>query len=208
MARDLFLPRWIVSVTLAEAVGFAVPAVVGGTLGFLAAPAGVVYPAMILAGACEGVLLGYGQSIGFGSAVPRSRWILATAAGAATAWSIGMLPSTLGGIEFGSPWMIVLAAVLGFVLLLSIPTLQWMVLRRGGLRAAFWIPVNAGAWAVGILWTLAPSPFIDETTPAPALFGAYLVAGLLMAATVAVLTGFAARRIATEAAPLTPHAWP
>lgn len=200
MARDLFLQRWIVSVTLAEAAGFAVPAIVGGILSLLAAPAGVVYPAMILAGACEGALLGFGQSIGFGSAVPRPRWVLATAAGAAAAWSIGMLPSSLGGIEFGSPWVVVLAAVLGCVLLLSIPTLQWVVLRREGLRAGLWIPVNAGAWAAGILWTLAPSPFIDETTPAPALFGVYLVAGLLMAATVAVLTGFAARRIASAAA--------
>jgi hypothetical protein len=187
-------------VTLAEAAGFAIPATVGGMLSLLAAPAGVVYPALVLAGACEGVLLGFGQSIGFGSAVPRPAWMLATAAGAAAAWSIGMLPSSLGGIDFGSPWVIVLAAVLGCVLLLSIPTIQWLVLRRKGLRTAFWIPVNAGAWAAGILWTLAPSPFIDETTPVPALFGVYLLAGLLMAATVAVLTGFAARRIASDAA--------
>jgi hypothetical protein len=200
MARDPFLRRWLVSVTLAEAAGFAIPAIVGGILGLLAAPAGVVYPAMVLAGACEGALLGFGQSIGFGSAVPRSAWMLATAAGAAAAWSMGMLPSSLGGIDFGSPWVIVLAAVLGCVLLLSIPTLQWLVLRRKGLRTAFWIPVNAGAWAAGILWTLAPSPFIDETTPVPALFGVYLLAGLLMAATVAALTGFAARRIASDAA--------
>ncbi|WP_354053620.1 hypothetical protein [Dietzia sp. 2505] len=186
--------------TIAEAVGFAFPAAIGGTLGLLAAPAGVVYPAMILAGACEGALLGYGQSIGFGSVVPRSRWILATAAGAATAWSIGMLPSSLGGTDWASPWVLVLAAVLGLVLLLSIPTLQWVVLRRNRLRATFWIPVNAAAWAVGILWPLAPSPLIDETTPAPTLFGVYLVAGLLMAATVAVVTGFAARRIVSDAA--------
>jgi hypothetical protein len=199
MARDPFLRRWLVCVTLAEAAGFAIPAIVGGILGLLAAPAGVVYPAMVLAGACEGVLLGFGQSIGFGSAVPRSAWMLATAAGAAAAWSMGMLPSSLGGIDFGSPWVIVLAAVLGCVLLLSIPTLQWLVLRRNGLRTAFWIPVNAGAWAAGILWTLAPSPFIDETTPVPALFGVYLLAGLLMAATVAALTGFAARRIVSDA---------
>jgi hypothetical protein len=200
MARDPFLRRWLVSVTLAEAAGFAIPAIVGGILGLLAAPAGVVYPAMVLAGACEGVLLGFGQSIGFGSAVPRSAWMLATGAGAAAAWSIGMLPSSLGGIDFGSPWVIVLAAMLGCVLLLSIPTLQWLVLRRKGLRTAFWIPVNAGAWAAGILWTLAPSPFIDETTPVPALFGVYLLAGLLMAATVAALTGFAARRIVSDPA--------
>ena len=40
-----------------------------------------------------------------------------------------------------------------------------------------------------------PSPFIDEYTPAPALFGAYLLAGLMAA----VLTGFAGRRVASGA---------
>lgn len=200
MDRDPFLQRWIVSVTLAEAAGFAIPAAAGGILSLLAAPPGVVYPAMVLAGSCEGALLGFGQSIGFGRAVPRSPWVLATAAGAAVAWSIGMLPSSLGGIDFGSPWVIVFTAVLGCLLLLSIPTFQWSVLRRHGTRTAFWIPVNAGAWAAGILWTLAPSPYIDESTPVPVIFGAYLLAGLLMAATVAVLTGFAARRIASDAA--------
>jgi hypothetical protein len=201
VARDRFLRRWIVSVTLAEAAGFAVPAMVGGILSLLAAPSGVVYPAMLVAGACEGVLLGLGQSIGFGPAIPRAPWILATALGAAAAWSIGMLPSSLGGIDFASPWVIVLTVMLGSALLVSIPTLQWVVLRRRGVRSAFWIPVNAGAWAAGVLWTLAPSPFIDEATPAPALFGVYLLAGVLMAATVAVLTGPAAKRIALAAAP-------
>jgi len=205
MDRDPFLRRWIVSVTLAEAAGFAIPAAAGGILSLLAAPPGVVYPAMVLAGSCEGALLGFGQSIGFGRAVPRSAWVFATAAGAAAAWSIGMLPGSLGGIDFGSPWAIVFTALLGCLLLLSIPTLQWSVLRRNGARTAFWVPVNAGAWAAGILWTLAPSPLIDENTPAPAIFGVYLVAGLLMAATVALLTGFAARRIASDTARYAPQ---
>lgn len=200
VVQDRFLRRWIASVTLAEAAGFAIPATVGGILSLIAAPAGVVYPAMILAGMCEGVVLGFGQSIGLGPAIPRTPWILATAAGAAVAWSLGMLPSSLGGLDFGSPWMIGAAAVLGSALLLSIPTLQWLVLRGKGLRAALWIPVNVAAWAAGLLWTLAPSPFIDEATPAPALFGVYLLAGLLMAATVAVLTGSAARRIVSAVA--------
>lgn len=197
VVQDSFLRRWFVSVTVAEAAGFAIPAVVGGVLALTAAPTGVVYPAMVLAGACEGLLLGFGQSVGFGAAVPRKRWMLATAAGAALAWSIGMLPSSLGGIDVGSPLVMGLAALLGIALLLSIPTLQWLVLRGLEPRrpTAFWVPVNAGAWAVGLLWTLAPSPFIDETTPAPVLFGVYLLAGLLMAGTVALLTGFAARRV-------------
>lgn len=198
--NDRFWRRWMFSVTAGEAAGFAIPAATGGLLALAGAPASVVYPSMILAGACEGALLGVGQSIGFGrSVVPRPVWVLATAIGAAIAWSIGMLPSALGGVDFSNPSAVPLAVGFGSILLLSIPTLQWVVLRRAGYRAASWIPVNAGAWAVGILWTLAPSPFIDEATPAPVLIGVYLLAGLLMAATVAALTGIAAHRVVLAA---------
>ena len=85
------------------------------------------------------------------------------------------------------------------LLLVSIPTLQWIVLRGVATRSLRWVPINAGAWAVGIMWTLAPSPFIDERTPASVLFASYVVAGLMMALTVAALTGSAARRIAMTA---------
>lgn len=198
--NDGFWRRWMFSVTVGEAAGFAIPAATGGLLALAGAPVRAVYPSMILAGACEGVLLGLGQSVGFGrSVVPRSAWVLSTAVGAAIAWSIGMLPGTLGGVDFSNPFALPLVAVFGSILLLSIPTLQWLVLKRSGARAASWIPVNAGAWAVGILWTLAPSPFIDESTPAAVLFGVYLLAGLLMAATVAVLTGIAAHRVVLAA---------
>lgn len=191
-----FWPRWMLAVTAGEAIGFAIPALAGGMLALISAPVFVVYPSMIVAGACEGALLGLGQSIGFGtSVVPRSAWIRATAAGAAVAWSIGMLPSTIGGVDFVSPIALSMVVIGSIALLISIPTLQWAVLRRLGHPVSSWIPVNAGAWAAGILWTLAPSPFIDEHTPAPVLFGAYLLAGLLMAATVASLTGLSARRI-------------
>jgi hypothetical protein len=145
-----FMRRWVFAVTAGETIGFMIPAAVGGVLALAAAPGFVVYPLMIAAGACEGALLGVGQSIGFGSSVVRrSSWVATTAAGAAVAWSIG--------------------------------------------------PTNACAWAAGILWTLAPSPFIDETTTFPALLGTYLLAGTLMAVTVASLTGFPARRVMKSA---------
>jgi hypothetical protein len=190
----------MLSVTVGEAIGFAIPAATGGLLALAGAPVFVVFPSMILAGACEGALLGVGQSIGFGrSVVPRPAWVCATAIGAAIAWSIGMLPSTLGGVDFSNSFVLPLVVMFGSLLLLSIPTLQWVVLRRSGYRAASWIPVNAGAWTVGILWTLVPSPFIDENTTAKVLFGVYLVAGLLMAAPVAALTAIPAHRVVLTA---------
>ena len=188
--------RWVLAVTVGETIGFMIPAAVGGVLALAAAPGFVVYPLMIAAGACEGALLGVAQSIGFGpSAVRRSWWVMATAGGAAVAWSIGMLPSTIAGFDPGSPSVIPWILAGAVLLLASIPALQWLVLRRVVRPAFWWIPVNAGVWAVGILWTLAPSPFIDERTALPALFGTYLLAGLLMALTVALLSSLAALRV-------------
>ena len=195
-----FMRRWVFAVTAGETIGFMIPAAVGGVLALAAAPGFVVYPLMIAAGACEGALLGVGQSIGFGSSVVRrSSWVAATAAGAAVAWSIGMLPSTISGFNPGSPSALPWILVGAVLLLVSIPALQWLVLRRVIRRAFWWIPTNACAWAAGILWTLAPSPFIDETTAFPALWGTYLLAGTLMAVTVASLTGFPARRVMKSA---------
>jgi len=54
---------------------------------------------------------------------------------------------------------------------------------------ALWIPINIAAWLVGIAWTLAPSPVVDQSTPARDLILIYGLAGLCMAATVAVVTG-------------------
>lgn len=193
-----FWPRWMLAVTIGEATGFAIPAGTAVVLALAGAPAGLVYFSMILAGTCEGVLLGLGQWIGFGrSIVPRAAWVGATAMGAAIAWSIGMLPSSTD-MDFSAPFTLPLVIFLGSVLLLSIPTLQWMVLRRFGRRSVWWIPVNVGAWATGILWTLAPSPIVDETTPGLAVLGIYVLSGILMAATVAALSGVAAHRLVVK----------
>ncbi|WP_142057840.1 hypothetical protein [Pseudarthrobacter sp. B4EP4b] len=196
LQRKAFLRKWVVAVTAGEALGFTIPAAVGGVLAVAAAPGFLVYPLMIAAGACEGALLGLGQSIGFGSSVVRrSSWVAATAAGAAVAWSIGMLPSTIAGFDPGSPSVIPWILVGAVLLLVSIPALQWLVLRRVVRPSLWWIPANAGIWAVAILWTFAPSPFIDETTALPTLIAAYLLAGLLMAVTVASLSSLAALRV-------------
>lgn len=188
--------RWVMAVTAGESAGFVIPAAAGGVMAVAGTPTFIVYPVMVAAGACEGALLGVGQSIGFGPAlVRRPAWVAVTALGAAVAWSIGLLPSTIAGFDPGLPASVPWIIAGALLLLVSIPALQWLVLRRAIRRAFWWVPANAGAWAAGILWTLAPSPFIDETTSFPLLLGAYVVAGLLMATTVALLTSFAAVRV-------------
>lgn len=147
----------------------------------------------VAGGAVEGALLGGGQWLAMRPQRPSAgRWIPATAIGAVLAWTLGMLPSTLG-IEFASPVMLAGVVAGAGVLLASIPTAQWVALGRP--RTARWIPVNMGAWAVGLLWTFAPSPIIDERSPVALVIALYVIAGLLMALTVAAITMPTARRL-------------
>ena len=74
------------------------------------------------------------------------------------------------------------------MLVTSLPLAQYFVLRDHVRRAALWIPINIAAWLLGIAWTLAPSPMVDQSTPTGALMMIYGVAGFCMA-TVAVVTG-------------------
>lgn len=193
---DDFARRWILRVSLAEAAGFAVAATAGASLAITGVPASIAYPVAIAAGAVEGLALGAGQYSAMRSGRPsRAAWLGATAAGAAFAWALGMLPSTLG-VDLASPATWVVLAVGAVLLLASIPLAQWLVLRAAGRRdAVAWAPVTMGAWTVALLWTAAPSPFVDETSPFALVLGLYVIAGLLMAVTVAVVTAPLARRL-------------
>ena len=190
------LVRWVLVVTLGEAVGFSVPAVVG--VAVTGAPWGprATLVALVLAGSVEGALLGAAQAdcLYRWRVLPARRWwVVATSVGAAVAWSIGMLPST-----FDLRWTAetaVVAGVGGLMLLTSLPLAQYFVLRGHVRRAARWIPINIAAWLLGIAWTLAPSPVVVESTPAGALIVIYGIAGLCMAATVAVVTGLGMIRL-------------
>ena len=188
------LVRWIVAVTIGEALGFAIAATTAVVAVGLGLPEPWRYPVFVLAGAVEGATLGAAQLVGMGAHRPNPpAWIGATALGAAIAWSIGMLPSTLA-VPLTSPLGIVLLVVGAAALLASLPMAQWLVIRSRA-HAARWIPVNMGAWALGVLWTFAPSPIVDESTSSAALIVVYAIAGLLMAATVAALTATTARRL-------------
>jgi hypothetical protein len=193
-AQDLTMTiRWIVIVTIAEASGFAVATGAALTAILLVPPGWLSLALTVLGGAIEGALLGTGQWLAMGSRrPPASRWIFATTAGAAVAWTLGMLPSTLG-IDFAAWWVIVLVALGAVALLASIPVAQWLALRRSG--TARWIPVNMASWAIAILWTFAPSPFVDEHSPVALVATLYVIAGILMAITIAALTARTAAKL-------------
>jgi hypothetical protein len=183
--------RWVLVVTLGEAIGFMVPAAVGAAMAAAEWGKLPTLIVMVLAGSVEGAVLGTAQAdcLYRWRVLPlRRRWIAATSLGAAVAWSLGMLPSTLGGLNW-TAGTVVLIGIGGLILLTSLPLAQYFVLRDHLRRALLWIPINMVAWLLGIAWTLAPSPWVDQSTPTGALILTYSIAGLCMAATVAVITG-------------------
>ncbi len=182
------------AVTAGEAIGFAVAAAIAIGTVMVAMPEPWRHLVVIAGGSVEGALLGAAQIVGMGARRPEARaWIGSTAVGAAIAWSIGMLPSTVG-LEFAAPLGVLMIAVGALVLLASLPVVQWLTIRHRQ-HALRWIFVNMGAWAIAVLWTFAPSPIVDESTPLGVLIAVYVVAGLLMAGTVAALTATTARRL-------------
>lgn len=180
------LGQWILAVSVGEGVGFAIAvslAILGIVVG-IDGPGRLVLA--IVGGALEGAALASGQYLGMREGRPVAwRWIGATALAAALAWTLGMMPSTVG-TDLGEPVALIAFGVGGIVLLASIPVAQWLVLARP--HTFRWVPVNAGAWLVAILWTFAPSPFVDERSPIVVVAALYVLAGVLMAVTFALLT--------------------
>lgn len=192
--------RWVIWVSIGEAIGFAVPIGMFAVLALSGAPAAMVWMGVALAGAAEGALLGYSQARAGG--LPVGPWTLATALAASVAWAIGMAPSSLAdlGVDFARiPLAVGVPAVViaAFALLGSIPTAQYIVLRRLVCRAWRWIPSTMAAWLIALPWTLVVGLLFDETSPIAWVLACYALAGGLMAATIAVLTGLAMRRMRT-----------
>ncbi len=170
---------WVLVNSLAETVGLGAAFGIGAILfPYLSAPGILIALATagvaILAGTLiEGTVVGTAQWLVLRRPFPairRRAWVLATAAGAFAAWSLGMLPSTLmsagtragdsapsepsGAMVYG------LAALMGLVAGAILGTPQWLVLRRHVRRAALWVPANALAWVPGMVLAFVAADFI------------------------------------------------
>jgi hypothetical protein len=201
--------RWVVATTCGELAGFAIPAIVGAT----AASANVGQRAsmalLVLAGVGEGTVLGWAQSRMLRRELPELRtgdWIRATAAGAAVAWTIGMLPSTFSRqfVELWPPLLVVLGVLAGVVLLATIGFAQWLVLRRHVDRSGSWVVANALAWVAGLAVVFAAIGIAPGDSPILiAAFG--VLGGLGMGLTVALVTGLFLVRLLDRAKPAVSH---
>jgi hypothetical protein len=189
--------QWVAANSLAELAGLGGSALVGAAVyqvvGDTAVGTFLLALVMILAGTfLEGVLVGLLQWRVLRRAFPtmlRLSWVRATAVGAAIAWTLGMIPSTLMSLtaetsstpppEINNTMVYGLAAIMGLVLgpILAIP--QWTVLRHHVRQAGWWIPANSLAWACGMVVVFIGTSAIPPEGITPGV-------GLVLLATLAV----------------------
>jgi hypothetical protein len=191
---------WVVVVTLAEVVGFVVPAVVG-------ALTSDARPMVLLtAGAVEGALLGAGQACVLRRAlpIPSGLWIVVTSGAAVLAYALGLLPSVTA--TMWSTWpmslLVPVAGAEGLALLGTIGTAQWWLLRRHLARAGWWILATALGWLLGLAVFLAVA--MPLWRPGQALALTVLIglsAAVLMAAVMSGVTGLALGRLLPASSP-------
>jgi hypothetical protein len=198
-AETALFQRWVASVTAGEFLGFAVPAAAGALLSTSTSLPPL--PVLAVAGAAEGAILGWAQARVLRRVLvdlSPTRWVALTAVGAAVAWLLGMLPSTLRGMW--SQWSPLAAGAAGIVLaillLSSIGVVQWWELRRHLQRAGRWVGGNAIGWLLGLIAFFAVTSPLWRPGQGPSIVAAIgILGGLVMAFVVAAVTGLTLVRL-------------
>lgn len=193
------LRRWVAWTVCGEVAGFVAPAVVG----VLTAGGSdwLTVPALVGAGAVEGLVLGAAQAHALVPELPSldtRRFALLTSVAAALAYLVVMVSvASAPRLQEGPTAVAVLVAVLaGAVLLTSLGTAQWLELRRHVERAGSWVGVTAVAWLAGLgVFMLIATPLWHEGQGVAAAVAVGLVAAVAMATTVALVTGSALPRM-------------
>jgi hypothetical protein len=147
------LRRWVLIVTLGETLGLSVPAGVGVAVTAVSWRRLATFVAIVLAGSVEGALLGLAQAdclYRWAVSPVRRSWVLATRLGATLAWSLGTLPSLLGGLKWTAGSLIA-AATGALILLASLPlhSMWYFVITSAGRSGGF-----RSTWQLG--WRALP----------------------------------------------------
>ncbi|QYF73913.1 hypothetical protein [Cryobacterium sp. PAMC25264] len=198
---DRFLRYWVLWVTLGETAGFLAPTL--AQLAFAGSP--IASAALILAGAIEGAVLGWTQATVLRVVLPnliRSRWVGATAIGAAAAWFVGLLPAEWADVwqRWPAAAQLIVAALLATFLLCSLGLAQWFELRRLLPRSGWWIAGSAAAWCAGLVAFFAvATPLWQPGQSAALVLAIGLLAAVLMALTMAVVSGVVLRALLRRA---------
>ncbi|NJN55509.1 MAG: hypothetical protein HC804_12590 [Anaerolineae bacterium] len=201
--------QWVAANSLAEVIGLGGSALIGALLfqwlGETAVSTLILAVVMILCGTfMEGVLVGLLQWHVLQRPFPsmsRTSWVRATAVGAAVAWTLGMIPSTVMNLTADTsstpptePSNLVvygLAAAMGLLLgpILALP--QWTVLRHYVKSAGWWIPANSLAWAGGMIIVFMGTSLIPPEGITPGIALLLLVTLAVAGAVVGAVHGLA-----------------
>lgn len=155
---------------------------------------------LLLGGVVEGAVLGWFQAYVLRDRLPGvsvTRWVGYTAAAAAVAWTLGLLPAaTAAWQDWPAAAQIAGASAAAVILLVSIGFAQWIELRRHVAGAWRWIAGSAAAWVVGLAAFFAVSTPLWQPGQEQWLVAAIgVVAAVLMAFTMAVISGVVLVRI-------------
>ena len=201
--------RWVLAFTVGELLGFGGIPVAGGALVFWltldlgqGVRAVVFYAVAVVGGLGEGMVLGWFQARVLREVISgfdARRWILWTSFAAALAWALGMLAPTLDDLVGLSMFEQLIIWVPGSVLILfSVGTVQALALRGLVRNPQQWVWANAVGWLLGLPWTFVLPALLPESAQVAAWVGVFVVAGVLMGATVGAVTGWSVLRMQTE----------
>lgn len=182
---------WTLAVALGELVGFVPPAVTGASLAALGAPDVALVLGLTLAGALEGLSVGVAQASVLrrhAAGVDGRRWIRATVVGAAFAWFVGMGGGALMGSSVAPALLLVVMVPAWIAALLAMGFLQWRVLRHTVPRSGRWVPVNAGAWLLGVMIVVVALSAAPNSWPGAVHAVIGVAAAVAMGLTVGALT--------------------
>jgi len=159
--------RWVAANAVGELIGLG--GVAGAGYLFIALfgePESIIHGIgtalfFVLAGSFEGYVLGLAQGKVLRLRIPTLEgWVKATVVGAVVAWALGMTPSMIMSFvqpatpeappDMSTGLRMALAAGLGMAAGPLLAFFQWRVLRNYLAKAAWWLPANALAWAVGM----------------------------------------------------------
>jgi hypothetical protein len=191
--------RWTLATMLGELIGFVAPALAGvivvraATALHQPVAALLTLIVLVVAGGFEGAALGWAQGSVLRRVLPAlslRRFTVATALAAMLAWLLGMLPNTVSDL-LGSNMVVLIGLWIAVALpiVLSIGAAQWLVLRRYVPRSALWIPIVAGAWAIGVMATFIGASLITDTMPIAAAVAIGVGSGVLMGLVAGALSG-------------------
>jgi hypothetical protein len=186
-----------------EAIGMTVAAgcatLLNHTLGEPQSLAGrlLVVAVMAIAGAIEGLSLGYFQWRVLRTRFPPPAgraWVGATTAVAAGGWLLGMLPPALmggaqGGAGLTASVTFLLAIVMGLGMGAALGAGQWLALRPYARRSAGWITANMLGWSIAMLWVFLGATLPEHDTPASAVLLLGAVCGAAAGMTLGLITG-------------------